>query len=629
MRNCDQFDESTTPKSPIAVFHCLVRGLNALVPFALRDTFTALNKSRDKIVHDESIAEKRPNAADLISNSNLLNFTSEIKAMFSEASCSLNLFESHLKKPSQETVKQLKLLFDRGKDACSDFFTAAADNIDLRFLFNALPSLKMKKCPQDDNNENDNSIQDQEHGKIPTTSTEDSQNRKNEDFQFMLESKRKELEKEFVSLQKQLESLKAENHQYEEILLELGKSTVEETAKRNEERKSKIFHQIYHPPLSGAKRSLASTSNGTPINDTLGYPKDYQDDNQPKSVPVSDSSTLKITTASGDPTILNASRSALFNEQFACGAETLVQSSASSTFSGNSKNTTPMNQNSSVISSIKKENDGNGSTQSDDVATNSNMAMTSQQNYDDLSFSVQQHDSGMESITLANKPATSVATTLYNNYKLLLLTLAQRLLSFEVVMLKDWAGQNFSIVDPQNATDVLFELDEKQVINASDLGRLCDFFESIIRFDLVYIVDAFLLGDYSLLRQNQASRSRSMTGAQNSGHGSSSRSMNPGQYSIHPAAPGIISSQASKPENGGGAQNSFPQQTQQGASLSLLNTANLFSTFTNENHSMTAEQPNLKPVATELTYPRKIDVGVAESPVTSKCRFLFVINIFA
>ena len=624
---CDKFDDRMTPKSSITTFYKLVCAVNSLLPFVVQDVLGTLNESKDK---------SEQYAADQTS-SDLLNSSSEIKAAFSEASHSLSLFENFLEKPRQETGKQLKLLSHRGKNGYNDFFSAAADNTDLQFLFNVFfPSSRtLKKCALDDCKEhnisgefyhasfNSDIVQDQDHGKIPTTSEGDSQYRKKEAFQLMPQpngKRTKDLEKELVSLKEQLQT-------YEEILFELGKSTVEETAKRNDKRKSKMFHQIYRSPLSGAKRSLASTSNATPINDTFCYATGHHDINQPESVPVSDSSTLKITTVSGDPPILNSSPSASFNKQSARQAETLLQGSVSSTFSGNSENATPMNQNSSIITSTEKENRGNGSTQSDDVVTTSNMAMTSQQNYDDLSFSVQQHDSGMESITLANKPATSVATTLYNNYKFMLLTLAQRLLSSEVVVLKDWAAQNFSIVNPQNATDVLFQLDEKQVINASDLGRLCDFFESIIRFDLVYIVDAFLLGDYSLLRQNSASKNRSTNGAQNSRHGSTSRSMNPGQYSIHPAAPGIISSQASKPGNSGGALNSVPPQTQQGASLSLLNTGNPFSRFANENPSITARQPNHKPVASEFNSKRKIDVGVAESPVTSKYRILFVFSI--
>jgi hypothetical protein len=121
---------------------------------------------------------------------------------------------------------------------------------------------------------------------------------------------------------------------------------------------------------------------------------------------------------------------------------------------------------------------------------------------ENLSFSIQQDDSGgRENISLGNIPPTSVATTLYNNYKLLLLSLARRLLSSDVVKLMEWA--TFSIENAQNATDVLLQLDQKGIINASDLSPLRDFFESIVRFDLAHIIDTFLLGDYNLLRDPQ------------------------------------------------------------------------------------------------------------------------------
>ncbi|XP_028409441.1 zinc finger protein BRUTUS-like At1g74770 [Dendronephthya gigantea] len=89
---------------------------------------------------------------------------------------------------------------------------------------------------------------------------------------------------------------------------------------------------------------------------------------------------------------------------------------------------------------------------------------------------------------------------LYNNYKILLLTLSQSLLSSDVIKLKDWASEKFSIERAQNTTDVFFKLDEKGVINAEDLNQLRSFFQSIVRYDLLHMIDIFLLGDYSLLR---------------------------------------------------------------------------------------------------------------------------------
>ena len=148
---------------------------------------------------------------------------------------------------------------------------------------------------------------------------------------------------------------------------------------------------------------------------------------------------------------------------------------------------------------------------SDLASTSRDYNNATQRSYQNLSLSVQQVDSnGREYISLSNKPPRSVATTLYNNYKLLLLSLAQRLPSYDIVKLKDWAAQNFSIENPQNAREVFFRLDQKGIIHASDLSQLRDFFESIVRFDLVHTIDAFLLGDYSLLRQTLR-RTRTIT----------------------------------------------------------------------------------------------------------------------
>ena len=263
------------------------------------------------------------------------------------------------------------------------------------------------------------------------------------------------------------------------------------------------------------------------------------------------------------------------------------------------------------------------------------------QSYENLSFSVQQDDSnGRECISLGNIPPTSVATTLYNNYKLLLLSLGQRLLSSEVVKLMEWVSHDFSIENAQNATDVFLQLDQKGIINASDLSQLRDFFESIVRIDLVYIIDAFLLGDYSrLLRQTSALKTRDANRAQNSQHGSTSRfsslSVNTLSSPSFPqgsrtagsnvAASGSsqmsrnrIPATSRKPENSNGSQNSIAHQNHQPALSSFLantNNVNLVSRSPNENQSRAHEQRNEKPIASGFT---KTSVVVADGPVTSK-----------
>ena len=281
------------------------------------------------------------------------------------------------------------------------------------------------------------------------------------------------------------------------------------------------------------------------------------------------------------------------------------------TIRDNSENQIPATQNSSSITYRKKTSSREGISHYRKFKHTSDLASTSGQGYDDLSISIEQDDSGRESISLCNVPPTSVATTLYNNYKFLLLSLGQRLLSSEIVKVRDWVTQNFSIDNPQNATDALVQLDQKGVINASDLSQFWDFFESIVRFDLVYIIDAFLLGDYSLLRQIPASKHRDVNRAHNPRRRATTN--NPGffnavstsQLSNKPAADGTLqtiggrnTATSSKPEKSNGAQNSALQQTQQAGSTNSKH----FSRSLNEHQSTIPEQQTLKPLATGFTY---------------------------
>ena len=71
----------------------------------------------------------------------------------------------------------------------------------------------------------------------------------------------------------------------------------------------------------------------------------------------------------------------------------------------------------------------------------------------------------------------------------------------DVLQLKDWATQNFSIRDASNATTILSQLEEDGILNAFGLKQLEQFFESIDRFDLAFVILEFLFGNYSLLCQ--------------------------------------------------------------------------------------------------------------------------------
>ena len=324
----------------------------------------------------------------------------------------------------------------------------------------------------------------------------------------------KELEDENFSLKKEVKSLQIKN---EEILLELGQITFEKYAKENEERRSDHFRQIFHSSLHEDERSGTSNSQKDTSTHYL-----YQQSSDPN-----DSSRGSVTTKSSNGPTLYGAEALVQENNLQPDNEIKVTNGekereihemnreSASTVRVNSDQQTATIQNTPNIQSGQQSSGGEETNQ---LRENHDQASTSRNGYDDLSFSVQQHDSGRESISLSNIPPTSVATSLYNNYKFLLLSLAQNLLSSDVVMLQDWAAQNFSINNPRSATDILLQLDQKGVINASDLHQLSDFFESIIRFDLVHIIDAFLLGNYNLLRQSQASKKHTESLIQNHGH---------------------------------------------------------------------------------------------------------------
>ncbi|CAB4042329.1 ---NA---, partial [Paramuricea clavata] len=442
----------------------------------------------------------------------------------------------------------------------------------------------------------------------------------------------KELEEEIAFLKNETKSLQAK---YEDTLADLGRIDVQKTAKENEERKSQLFQQIYRPPLSGA--TVLPTSKGRPSNGMNGslnrflkpHPTNERADAQAVIYPA----TSVEQHVEGAEALVQRSNHQPGKEEIVTSDKNeseIQRGDRQSTEISTIKDPSNENQtqNSSSNTSREKTSGGEGINQSGKVQGARALALTSRQSYENLSLSVQQDDSGTEYISLGNVPPTSVATTLYNNYKLLLLSLSQRLLSSDAVKLNNWASQNFSINNPQNATDILFQLDQKAVINASDLSQLSHFFESIVRIDLVYIIDAFLLGDYSKLRQTSAIKQQAANAAQTSQYRSTTmyqsmfNAMNTGRQSlVNPAASGTLQTNPHRnaatlrmPGNGNGPQRSVPQQTQLAAFRNVPDTANPahFRRSPNETQSTASEQQNLQPATTGFTPTRMADVVVAD-----------------
>ena len=231
-----------------------------------------------------------------------------------------------------------------------------------------------------------------------------------------------------------------------------------------------------------------------------------------------------------------------------------------------------------------------------------------------------------EKISLSNVPPTSEATTMYNNYKLLLLSAGRILLSSDVAKLMSWATQNFPVVNPENATHVLFQLDEIGVINATDLSQLRHFFESIVRFDLVHIIDEFLIGNYAPLRQIPASKKRDARTTQNPQHGTITRNSN----IFNAASTSQFSRRGSsaRAENINEPPSSILQQKQQ-AFPSLFskhhtsNGATFLARSPNENRSTTHQQQHIKSGTAGST---ESNLVVGNGPGTSKL-FLLLSNL--
>ena len=129
-----------------------------------------------------------------------------------------------------------------------------------------------------------------------------------------------------------------------------------------------------------------------------------------------------------------------------------------------------------------------------------------------------EESSDREGISLGNIPTTAVERSLYNNYKLLLLTIADRLLTDDVVKLKEWASSTFSVDVSREIINVFWELDGKGHISASNLKPLREFFEKIVRIDLIHLIDCFLQGDYALLRNTNSTGIQSSNMRVTSGH---------------------------------------------------------------------------------------------------------------
>ena len=261
----------------------------------------------------------------------------------------------------------------------------------------------------------------------------------------MLKSINLSLEKQHVILENKLSKLEAKyqkiKNDYGELFLEYGRLSVENDSKANKMKTIEQFQRIFLP------KSLASSVvniKGKNSRHSVSMP----------NVPSSSSSSLSAQQSAG-----------------AGGESPRVSAS-------NSKNN-------------YEENGGH-------LNTGNERNLFSEQLR--LSIDVVERDNG-EPISLINQPCSSVPADVYNAYKLLLLTISDRLLYEDIIKVQEWADEKFAVQTNLNPYDVFMELDKKGAITALDLSQLGVFFESIVRHDLVHLIHEFKNGDYDKLKK--------------------------------------------------------------------------------------------------------------------------------
>ena len=268
--------------------------------------------------------------------------------------------------------------------------------------------------------------------------------------------------------------MKVEND-YKDALLELGRLTVEHDAKMNQIKETEQFQKIF-PPKS-LMSSVANVSEGN--NNSSAF--------SPRSIVLSSDVPYHDVPTKGKMNQLPVSSLlSPSGEQSVGTSGELVESNARQ---GNDQN---------------KESEAQNRNRAIDVGPTNVLIGTNEQNVpgDQLPLSIAAEEiNNAEPISLTNEPSSSVAADVYNAYKLLLLTLSGRLQRSDVIKLKEWANEKFSVDTNLNANDVILQLDRKGAITTLDLSQLRVFFESILRFDLLYLIDEFNNGDYDKLRK--------------------------------------------------------------------------------------------------------------------------------
>ena len=166
-----------------------------------------------------------------------------------------------------------------------------------------------------------------------------------------------------------------------------------------------------------------------------------------------------------------------------------------------SRQTATISSAKSQVAGVEPSASGTASTS---AAVNETEADRPQRDHD-VRFQISIQESLEEAGSLSSMATTGVEGTIHNNYKLLFLRICDGLLHDDVAELKEWAKQ-YEIDTSADVFTILLELDRKKVISTTNLGRLTEFFEKILRYDFVCLIESFLLGDYGQLKISNPSK---------------------------------------------------------------------------------------------------------------------------
>ena len=280
-----------------------------------------------------------------------------------------------------------------------------------------------------------------------------------------LEKQKERIIEENLSLenerQKWKEKFQKMENDYKDILFEFGRLSVENDSNKNKGKETEKFQKIFHPKLS---TSLVANTEGN-MSPPFG----------PKLIITSNAEPHSAQTKAA------ASLSPVFTQSPSESREQTVGAGAKLA------DFTPCPED---------------HYQNDRDQNSSNATYESNVSSENMPLSVQVEDrSNVEPISLINMPSCSIAAQVYNAYKLLLSTISNLLLSSDIIKIRKWATENFEVQNNCSLTEMFSQLDHKGAINAFDLGQLRAFFESIGRFDLVYLIDEFSSDDYDKFKK--------------------------------------------------------------------------------------------------------------------------------